>query len=493
MDQMENQKYSEDEVEIDMREVFAYIARKFKTVLLWGVVFMLVMGGYRGFKNVSTKNDEAAVSAEQEDYEKSLALYDAQKAAYEEEIENIYSQLNSEKEYQENSILMSIDPFNEYRDTVTYYVYTDYQIMPGMDYQNVDPASSILAAYATAAENIDMNSEIIQNMNVEITSRDLQELISVSCDRNADNNTSAKAETGTTSAEASATIKVPKETRVLTITTIGNTQELADQLMNYVKEQISSQKDTITAEIGEHELRLIHESSGITVDQDLQEELALHSDTIVTLQENLASLQESLDALEKPEAPSAGSWKYVIANTLKYAALGFLIGAVLAALFIGIAFVNKDLCSEDDELTERYGIPVLGSIASHEPRGAFERWSDRIRGIQRNATAEDQQYALIMEYLRNLKNQPGSIAVVSDMDGEKARKIVGHLKEHVGTINLVYSGNTATDAEAMHSMNEQDTVLLLTDRDSSTRKNVTKILKSCTNCGKKICGAVVCA
>lgn len=99
MDQMENQKYSEDEVEIDMREVFAYIARKFKTVLLWGVVFMLVMGGYRGFKNVSTKNDEAAVSAEQEDYEKSLALYDAQKAAYEEEIENIYSQLNSEKEY----------------------------------------------------------------------------------------------------------------------------------------------------------------------------------------------------------------------------------------------------------------------------------------------------------------------------------------------------------------------------------------------------------
>ena len=375
---------------------------------------------------------------------------------------------------------MSIDPFNEYRDTVTYYVYTDYQIMPGMDYQNVDPASSILAAYATAAENIDMNSEIIQNMNVEITSRDLQELISVSCDRNADNNTSARAETSSSSG-------------ALTITTIGNTQELADQLMNYVKEQISSQKDTITAEIGEHELRLIHESSGITVDQDLQEELALHSDTIVTLQENLASLQESLNALEKPEVPSAGSWKYVIANTLKYAALGFLIGAVLAALFIGIAFVNKDLCSEDDELTERYGIPVLGSIASHEPRGAFERWSDRIRGIQRNATAEDQQYALIMEYLRNLKNQPGSIAVVSDMDAEKARKIVGHLKEHAGTINLVYSGNTATDAEAMHSMNEQDTVLLLTDRDSSTRKNVTKILKSCTNCGKKICGAVVCA
>lgn len=464
MDQMENQKYSEDEIVIDMREVFAYIARKFKTVLLWGVVFMLVMGGYRVYQNIKAPEDESTFAAKQAEYEASLDLYYAQKEAYEAEIENINDQLNSEREYQENFVLMSIDPYNEYRDTVTYYVYTDYQIMPGMDYQNVDPALSIIDAYAAAAEHVDMDSEVLQNMNVEITAHDLQELIIVDCDRNAN---------------------IETATRILTITTIGNTQELADQLMSYVKEQISSQKDTITAEIGEHELRMINETSAITMDQALQDKLTDYSDTIVTLQENLASIQESLNELEEPDAPAN-----VVVSILGYAALGFLIGALLAALFIGIAFAHKDLCSEEDELTERYGIPVLGTIIGHEQQGAFERWSDRIRGIRRNASTEDQQYALIVEYLRHLKSQPGRIAVVSDMDSEKARTIVGHLKEHAETINLVYSGNTAADADAMHSMNEQDTVLLLIDRNCSTRRNVANILKSCSNCGKTVCGAV---
>ena len=467
---MENQKYSE-EVEIDMREVFAYIARKFKTVLLWGVVFMLVIGGYRCYQNVSALKDEDTIAAEQADYENNLALYNAQKAAYEAQIDNIYDQLNNEKEYQEHSVLMSIDPYNEYRDTITYYVYTDYQIMPGMDYQNVDPALSIIAAYAAAAENVDLDSEILKNMNVEITARDLQELISVDCDRNAN---------------------IETATRVMTITTIGNTQELADQLMSYVKEQINNQTDTITTQIGAHELRVIDETSAVVMDQDLQYVLTGYNNTIVTLQENLASAQESLNALEEPEAPTGGSRKYAVLNTLKYAMIGFLIGVLLAALFIGIAFVNKDLCSEEDELTVRYGIPVLGSIVSPGKQNAFEKWSDQIRGIHRNSVAEEQQYALIAEYLHQLKNKSDNIAIVSDMDAEQARKIVEHLKEYVSPINLVYSGNTTNDAEAMRSMNDQDAVLLLTDRNYSTRRNVVNILKNCSNCGKEICGAIIC-
>ncbi len=463
MDQIENQKYSE-EVEVDLKEVFAYIVRKFKTVLLWGIVFMLAFGGSKAYKEISKQNDDT-IEDEQTVYEEDLALYNAQKVAYEEQIDSIYDQLNSEKEYQEHSVLMSIDPYNEYRDTITYYVYTDYQIMPGMDYQNVDPALSIIAAYAAAAENVDMNSEIIKSLDVEITARDLQELIIVDCDRNTD---------------------VDSATRILTITTIGNTQELADQLMDYVKEQINNQKDTITAEIGEHELRMINETSAITMDQDLQYKLTGYNNTIVTLEENLAEVQESLNNLEEPEAPSS-----VLVSTVKYALIGFIIGVLLSALFIGIVFVNKYLCSGEDELTEQYGIPVLGHIFGHEQQNVFEKWSDRIRGIQRNAVTEDQQYSLITEYLSHLKKQPGSIAVVSDMDSEKARMIVEQLKEYAGTINLVYCGNSAIDANAMHSMNEQNTVLLLIDWNHSTKRNVINILKNCTNCDKTVCGAVV--
>lgn len=470
MNQMEN-RTDTDEIEINLTELCAYIVRHGCSVLLAAILFMLLLGGYKGYKNIIRFNSADAITEEQAAYQDKLELYNAQKTAGETLIENINEQLKNQQDYQEHSILMNIDPYNEYRDSISYYVYTNYQIMPGMDYQNVDPAPSILAAYAAAAQDGEMFSNIVKQMNGTVSVRDLEELISVDYD----DDTSKPA------------------TRVLTITTIGNTQELANQLMSYVKEQINDSRDKIAASIGEHELRVITEFSSLTADAALQKKMTDYSNTIATLQQNLAKVQDSLSDLKEPAAPAGNSRRHAAMNTAKFAIIGLILGGFLAAMVWAVLYITGDRLSDEDELSERFGVTILGHIVMPGKKGFFAGLADRIRGIHRGEVPEVEQYAYLAECLKQMKEKPVSIAVVTDMNPENARAIAEKLAALAVPVSVIYSGNTASDAAALKAANQQEAVLLLADRDISTRRHIRDILQSCLNCEKKICGAIVVA
>ena len=82
----------------------------------------------------------------------------------------------------ENSVLMNINPYDEYTTAVSFYVATDYQIMPGMAYQNPNTASSIMAAYMSMIQNGEMYNYVLKKMEPSLELRYLQELVTVEPD-----------------------------------------------------------------------------------------------------------------------------------------------------------------------------------------------------------------------------------------------------------------------------------------------------------------------
>ena len=117
-------------------------------------------------------------AAKQQEYDNSMDQYAISKASLEKEVENIKASLESQNEYMEKSVLMNINPYDEYVTAAAFYVGTDYQIMPGMAYQDPNTASSIMQAYVMI-QNGDMYNYVLNGMSAPLDRRYLQELVTV--------------------------------------------------------------------------------------------------------------------------------------------------------------------------------------------------------------------------------------------------------------------------------------------------------------------------
>lgn len=464
--------YNTDEMEINLLELCAYIVRKGRYVLLCALIGMILLGAYKGNKLKGAFAASSGSVEAKDDYQDELALYNSQKEAAETQIDNISGQIKTQQEYKEQSILMNINPYSEYRDTTSYYIATDYQIMPGMDYQNVDPVPSLLKAYENVIGGQEVYDAVADAFDHKVSLWSVQELISV--------------DTGITQN----TVKYDNS-RVFTVTTVGDTQELADNLMSAVKKQIEEYQPQIASSVSAHELREIDSSSQLTVDSDLQTKLTNFSNNIANLQQSLATTQQNLSKLEEPAASASGSRRAAAKSILKYAALGLIAGIFLSACWFAVQFLMSAPIPGRAELEDRYGLVVFGELAE-EKKGFFQKLSDMLRGISRKAKSGGQQLDLISEYITGLKEKPANIAVVGGGSTERENDLISALASKIDGTALHYCGDITVSAQSMKAMNQADAVMLLLDMDHMSARKLQEILKICHNCGKAVFGTVLC-
>lgn len=215
------------EQEIDLKDLMFAVLRKWRPIIVIAVVFAVLLGALKTVKGIRQLGDEEYVKKNQDTYVMNLDQYNSTKGRLEKEIENLQQNIESQQEYKDHSILMNINPYDEYVETATFYISTDYAIMPGMMYQNPNTAASILKAYMSIAQNGEMYNYVLGKMNNKIGIRYLKELVKIVPDY--DNN-------------------------MLDITVIGDTRKTASDVMGYIKDSIASSKDSITEAIGEQRI-----------------------------------------------------------------------------------------------------------------------------------------------------------------------------------------------------------------------------------------------
>ena len=230
------------EQEIDLKDLMFAVLRRWRPIIIIAVVFAVLLGGLKTVKGINQLSDEEYVKKNQDTYKMNMEQYTSTKDRLEKEIKNLQDNIESQKEYKEQSILMNINPYDEYVETATFYISTDYSIMPGMVYQTPNTATSILKAYMSIAQNGEMYNYVLGKMNSKMGIRYLKELVKIEPDY--DNN-------------------------MLDITVIGDTRKTASDVMGYIKDSIASSQENITKAIGAHENNLVDESQFVTVDLEL--------------------------------------------------------------------------------------------------------------------------------------------------------------------------------------------------------------------------------
>ena len=132
-----------DEQVIFLKDLLFAVLYQWKKILLAALAFAVLLGGYAAAKNVGNVPSEQA----EQQYQKDLEQYQIEKAALEQNIERTEQKIRAQQEYMENSLLMQLDPYAFFEGTMQLCIATDYQIQPGMAYQNPDYTKSVLSAY----------------------------------------------------------------------------------------------------------------------------------------------------------------------------------------------------------------------------------------------------------------------------------------------------------------------------------------------------------
>lgn len=454
------------EQEIDLKDLMFAVLRKWRLIIVIAVIFAMLLGGIKCVKGLGQLQDAEYVKKNQETYDASVDQYNATKERLEKEIVNLSESIESQQEYKDESILMNINPYDEYVESATFYISTDYTIMPGMVYQNPNTAASILKGYMSIAQNGEMYNYVLGRMSNSIGIRYLKELVKIEPDY--DNN-------------------------MLNITVIADTEKRAGDVMRYIKDSIADSSDNLTESIGEHEINLVDESRYVTVDLELDKKQKEFSDTMDQLDTSLTEKTKELEDLEEP-ANTLLSKGSILKRSIKYAVLGGVLGAFMAVFFVCVAFLMSDKMVSEKELKRRYALMVLGVFRRQDKRKLFsfvDRFLDRLEGTADREMEDAQTFEVAAANASNYMEQVREVILVGTVSPDRMEKMKDGLAPFLKNAELSVGGNLGKDALAIKKAASCDAVIIVEQRNKSNFGEIEQELDVVRSLEKKILGCIV--
>lgn len=330
---MEQQTY---EREIDLIQLIKSMLKKLWIMILAGIVGAVLLGAFKLIPMVRDLNNPEILEEQEEAYQNRLEAYEKSSEQAEKEIENLNTSIERQEEYNEQSVLMQMNPFDVQVGTVQYYIDTNYQINPEYVYQNPDITKSVLNAYASIAQNGTMYNYLREHMEDELDPRYLNELVTVSVDYN---------------------------NYMINIRVQHKSSKECDELLKLVGNCFDDCRERISANIGSHDMQVVTESSYATVDLNLETTQKNNQSKVEDWMEALEKKQEELSKMEAPEK-NVSTVLGVVKSGVKYILVGGMLGGFLAAAVIFFMILIDTTIKDEKDVAFYLGLPVLAEVPS---------------------------------------------------------------------------------------------------------------------------------
>ena len=467
-----NKQYAQ---ELDLKDLMFTILRKWRTVLATAVVLAVLLGGGKAFMAFRAAQDVETQTDVKETYERELDSYTIAKDTGEREIENINNDIQTQQTYMDESVLMNMSPYDVCEATADLFIKTDYQIMPGMVYQNADYTDSILQAYQSALTSAALQENVAKTASLE--PQYLKELVSVSRGSVADGN--ATNSTGYT-----------RFTNLLTITVRYSDKEKAQEILNNILDNVTAMQEQIAGTIGPHSVSIVNQTIGSTVDVDLAKQQKAARDQITDLQKSLSDKEAALKELKEPQAPSLGM-RAVIKTGVKYAILGGILGVFAVAFCISALFVMSDKVYAAKDIRRRYGLDLLGTVAvDGKKNGGIDAWLARLEG--RKVCADSAQNgALLAANMQNYAGDRKKLLVTGLAEESQLKQVVEMVQKQLKGYELTIGANMLECAETLKKLPECEGVVLVEQSGVSGYSEMTQEIDKIKSMDKAIVGCVV--
>ena len=493
----ENQTTYNHEEEIDLIQLAFSILHKYRQILMTVVICAVLAAGFGLAKNAyssyaegkAADSEDVAVakSAAQQKYDEEMLAYREEKTKhdtnvqqYQEEllenqqaIESTKIKIQNAQEYLDNSVLNTIDPYNVPVAQADLYVSTDYKILPGMDYQNVDYTDAVLKAYSSMITNSETMDKIAKTVGME--ERYLQELVSVSGD---------------------------SSTRLLTIRAYGADEATANKILDALLVRMEDVRPTIQSTIGSHSIAQLTRTSTVSVMTLLRDSQQQNRDDLTNLQNQVTTLeaadrvleqsiedeQQALEAMKLPEAPKEGT------SMPKLIVLGALLGAVLACGVVVVRFLLDGMVYSASELNRSTGLPVLGALASDRTKkaGKLDAKLYQMEG-RPDGSADAEMLCLMAQTIRSRAPEAKKILVTGDLPADQLEALAAALQatEPLRGQSVTAAESILKAAATVPHVVAADAIVLAADctvtRTDAVREQNEKIVRL----GKQILGCIV--
>ena len=493
----ENQTTYNHEEEIDLIQLAFSILHKYRQILMTVVICAVLAAGfglaktayssYAAGKAADSEDVAVAKSAAQQKYDEEMLAYREEKTKhdtnvqeYQEEllenqqaIESTKIKIQNTQEYLDNSVLNTIDPYNVPVAQADLYVSTDYKIMPGMDYQNVDYTDAVLKAYSSLITNSETMDKIAKAVGME--ERYLRELVSVSGD---------------------------SSTRLLTIRAYGADEATANKILDAFLVRMEDVRPTIQGTVGSHSIAQLTRTSTVSVMTWLRDSQQQNRDDLTNLQNQVTTLeaadrvleqsiedeQQALEAMELPEKPKEES------SMAKMVILGALLGGVLACGVVVVKFLLDGMVYSASELNRSTGLPVLGALASDRTKkaGKLDAKLYQMEG-RPDGSADAEMLCLMAQTIRSRAPEAKNILVTGDLPADQLEALAAALQatEPLRGQSVTAAESILKAAATVPHVVAADAIVLAADctvtRTDAVREQNEKIVRL----GKQILGCIV--
>lgn len=444
---------NEQEKEINLKRLFYKVLKNWRKAVLVAIVGAVVVGGTKCGIELSKISDPEVVEERQRKYEGELAKYQQEGDLILKEMDDLEASLRKQEDYNENSVLMDIDPYDEWRGSIDFYVETDWQLMPELSYQNQNVANQIVRVYSTYITNGELYQYVLDRMGSDLEIRYLREVLSASADA---------------------------ENFLIHFTVRGVSQESCQELLGYIEDGMKAKQSEIIESVGEFKLLTTNSSTYSQINYDLEKTQKDNLESITDMNTAYSAKQFELMEWELKEAeievPVVSRVGAVKAG-IKMAILTALIVGVVFVLFYGVSYILSKLVQDRDEF-DGWGVYVAEFPRSYKKRAFF--WLDRLFGkwfisnvyaneYEARLTASAKQIGEAAKIAYE-KEQP-ELVLVGDVRLEELGDLAKAMTK-AGGVKYTVAGNPLLTAESIDRVLAADGVILVAKQEYTKRETV---------------------
>ncbi len=460
--------------EISLKWLLYRALRAWKLVLVCSVAIGLLLGVGSAVINGSKLANEAFMNTAEDDFNQKHDEWKSTRQEILNRIETLEDSREQQLEYNENSVLMEIDPFQKNVASVELYVEYDYQIIPDFSYQPIDLSGRILKSYSNYMTHGGMYQYVIENLKTkqgyEIERRYLEELINISTD--------------TTN-------------RMISVSVTHPDKEMCKNILTYVKDSVSTFKPSVVSEIDVHEIKFINETIDETIDPELVKVQRDNEQYIIEADTKLAAANKELRELQDEPV-----FKYTVGEVVKDAITLAVIGMVaaivvlIASIMIITMLSGKLLAPET--IKERFGVRVMGLLPVSDEKKAFSGFSANIArfgGVkvkhgEYDVLAKTIGAGIKSEMISVVDGENGkTIAFTGNVAAEEIEKAVAAML--IDGYNTVCAPNILTDPESIDKVVSSDYVVLVETQEKTAIVDIEKEIETLKAWNKPVLGAVI--
>jgi len=461
---MGNSQMNDEEREIDLKLMFAYVFKQWRKMLVITLVCGLLGAGYKLVKVLPT------YSSLTETYNQNMEAYEASTQTVADQKKKTQDIIDQLTEYSQKSIKANIDPYSEVQTTVNISIVTakgqdDFEaLLSGMNHANqiTQAYSSYISKeimYANIADELNLNDQLVK------------ELISVSANYDTD---------------------------TITVTVIGNSEDTTKEIMDYILSHTSENESKVRSEYGEYTAVVSATATNVISDGSLLTPISAQmlssnltmNDTLTkinTLKTSLTTISTS--AVVKPLSVNVTIGKAVV----RYLLFGFAIGAfgsiVLCSIFFSLS--GRVYSEEDIKLIRGTGIlSVIPASVNDKHNTKFDRYlnkkTDSSYGISEAVALE--KASLNIEACKGNCNKLILINAKTTQDIETIKDM---LKSIVKDIDMNTSSDINANAIELKKLKDSDGVVLVIERNKTKSADLSSTIETVKNWQKPIIGCIV--